>query len=52
MNSNEVKPKHQEESALKSVKTTCSPNRHKLKKNPHPTMRYGDMDISKVIIKR
>lgn len=52
MDSKEIKTRYEKESGQKSGKTLHRPNEQKSDKYQYPRTRYGDMDLTKVIIKK
>lgn len=52
MDFKETKPKYGKETGQQSDETLYRSNEQKPKKDQLPRIRYGDMDISKVIIKK
>lgn len=52
MNFKETEPKYEKESRQKLDKAFSDPNEQQPKKDQYPRVRYGDMDITKVIIKK
>lgn len=52
MDFKETKPKYGKETGQQSDETLYHSNEQKPKKDQLPRIRYGDMDITKVIIKK